>query len=262
MSPPSATWKCPVCGRRVPRRVAQCFCGARQEQAEQQTQREAALSGAGVPRDVAALLALMVLVGVYGIYRLTRDEPDTFSASARQALAITFATPDAPPEPTLPSGGPRRPRPAAGAPTEPTPTAPPLSASAPPPTAASAPAAAPSAAATEDPMAERRAAGLQAFEEELQRLSQQANRLRTHWSLYGSQCRGGPRAGASASNCDEMETVIRKLAADIEQGLDAAEDAARRAWLAPGSVRESRARTLFGTREWEEVLRAARDPRR
>lgn len=269
MSHSPTTWLCPSCGRRVPRRVERCFCGIAQKDAVQREQREVARSGAGLPRDVVGLLALVVLVGAYGIYGLLREEPDRFAGARR--LGAVLALPETPPDPlqqrraappATPTAAPAEaptPPPVTTQPTAapvvetPAPHAPPAAAGPQPPLPAA-------AAPADDGLDPQRAAGLRAYEEELRRLASLANRLAVHNGVFRKQCVGGQRVGQSTSNCDDLEATVKKLFAEIQKGLAAAEDEARRAWLSPGSVRDAYARSFFGTPEWEALARAARDP--
>lgn len=258
---PAATWLCPVCGRRVPRREAECFCGAKQAQVEQHVQREAQRTSKRIPLDVAFFVVLLVLVGVYGVDRMTRDESDV-SAAAGNPLAAIVAMPEPPPPLSLPaSPPPRAPQPselAAPAPAPPLFTLPP----APTPGAGAltaAPAPPPSPTPTPfDERAEVRRAGLAAYEAELQRLAAAAGRLHEHMGVYRRECNDSQKFGTATSNCGEIEDTIKREVSQIHHALDAAEDQARRAWLEPGTVRSARASSFFGTREWDELERAAR----
>ena len=253
---PAATWACPVCGRRVPRREAECFCGAKQLQVEQHLQREAQRTSKRIPFDVAFFVVLLVLVAVYSVHRLTRDEPEGLSAGASNALAAVVATP----EPLLPSASQpsampsseevRAPQP----PPLPTPPAQGVE-------AARSAAPSPTPAPTPTPFDEReaaRAAGLAAYEGELQRLAAAAARLQQHLGVYRRECNDSQKIGRGISNCGEIESTIKGEVSQLQQALDAAEDQARRAWLEPGKVRTARAGSFFGTREWDELEGAAR----
>lgn len=267
MSPASVTWKCPVCGRRVPRRVTTCFCGARQADVVQHERREAARTAHRIPADVAALLALAVLVGVYGVHRLTRhQEPSAFEQGARQlGVVLPRETARAGPPPQSAPAPVAPPPTAAPQPVAPAPaTRPPAPVETPPPLAPPATAAAAAAAAppSHDPMEQTRLAGLRAYAGELQRLAPLATRMSAYVDVFRKQCVGGPRFAGGVSNCDEIESTIRKIAGEIETGLNAAEDQARRAWVEPGAIRDVRAKSFFGTRDWDELQRTASDPRR
>lgn len=264
---PTGTWVCPVCSRRVPRREAECFCGTKQAQAEQHQQREEQKRSTRIPLDVAFIVVLLVLGGVYTLHRVTRAEPDEAPAGARNFGAI-MATPE--PEPALsvpaePSRAPRR-IPAAGvAPASaPPPPLPPPATPAPglePPRAAASEAPYPTAAPV-DEQERVRAAGLAAYVAELQRLSAAAARLDARVRDHKTECGETQKFAYAVSNCAELESAVKREVAQIQSALDAAEDQARRAWLQPGTVRDARARSVFGTRQWDELLGAARNLKR
>lgn len=257
----AATWLCSVCGRRVPRREAECFCGAKQVQVEQHVQREAQRSSKRIPLDVAFFVVLLVLVGVYGVHRLTRDESDA-SASAGNPSAVIVATPEPPPPLSLPPSRPRASQPSellapaqAPLPLLTPPAAPPQGVDA---ARAAVPSPTPFPTPTPfDEQAEVRRAGLAAYEAELQRLAAAASRLQEHMGVYRSECNDSPKY-RPISNCGEIVATIKRDVSRIQQALDAAEDQARRAWLEPGKVRTARASSFFGTREWDVLESAAR----
>lgn len=255
----SATvWECRICGRRIPLRVAECFCGAKREQVVAQEKREAARSPTKIPLDVALLVVLIVLVGVAGVhYALSSDAPAP--EAGRNLLSGMLATPEPLPSLVTP--------PVAAAPVQaPATTAPPAplaplpeAITPPPPPLAPLPAASPSASPTPevDEREQKKVAALAAYSAELQRLAALSARTAEHIRAYKSGC-VGQNVGTQFSNCDEIEASIRKSLAEMENGLDAADDQARRSWLEPGKLRDARARTFFGTSAWEDLRRAAR----
>jgi len=262
------TWTCPICDRRVPRRESECFCGAKRERAQQQLAREAERSPRRVPLDVAALLLALVLVGVYGVHRLTRPaEDDAFAQATQRALGGAFATP----EPGLSQAPVAKARPAAQ-------TAAPSASVAevrepmrfPPSSEAPSPAPgllerapAPSPTPSPDEREQKRLTGISNYETELGRLTPLAARLAEHVRVFKTECiGGGQRFRYALLNCEEIESSIKRSATDIEQGLDTAEDVARRYWVEPGAVRDVRSRSFFGSRDWDDLLRSARDPRK
>ena len=258
---PAGTWLCSVCGRRVPRREAECFCGAKQTQVEQHVQREAQRTSKRIPLDVAFFVVLLVLVGVYGLHRITQDESDV-SAAAGSPLAAIVAMPEPPPPPSVPSLPPRAPQPseqAAPAPASLPPLSPPVASAEAVEARAAPPAPPPSPTPTPfDEQAEVRRAGLAAYEAALQRLAAAAGRLQEHMGAYRRECSDSQKVGTAISNCSEIEATIKREVSQIQQALDAAEDQARRAWLEPGKVRTARGSSFFGTREWDELESAAR----
>lgn len=261
-----ATWVCPVCGRRVPRREAECFCGAKQQAAEQHHRKEEQKKSTRIPPDVAFLVLLVVLIGVYALHRVTRQVSDDSSAGARNILGPALATPEPPPPlsiPVLPSRAPQQA--AAEQPAfqrAPPPPVPPPAAA---PSVEAPRAATPTPAPTPTPFDERaqvRTAGLAAYEAALQRLAAAAARLDQHVRAYKTECGDTQKFAYAVSNCAEIESTVQREASQIQQALDAAEDQARRAWLELGQVRDARGRTVFGSRQWDETLSAARNLKR
>lgn len=266
MSRAAATWTCPVCDRRVPRREPECFCGARRERAEEQRLKQAARTTRRIPRDVAALLLGLALVGVYGIHRLTREpEEDAFAQAAQRTLGGPFVAPEGSPaqakEPQRPAteaasvparAADLRPPPALASPGEPPSPAPAL---------IDRPAPSP-AASPADEQEQKRLAGISDYEGALLKLQPLAAKLAEHVRVFRTECLGEvQKLRYVVINCQEIESSIRRSAIDIELGLDSAEDVARRAWVEPGAVRDIRARSFFGTRDWDQLLRSAQDPR-
>ncbi len=259
----SSVWQCRICGRRIPLRVDECFCGAKREQAVAQEKREADRSPTKIPLDVALLVVLVVLVGVVGIHYALRSEAPA-PAGGRNLLSGMLATPE--PLPSLVA-------PPAVAPVQaPATTAPPAPVTAPevttppatlpvtlPATLAPRPTASPSPDV--DEREQSKALALAAYAAELARLAAKSTQTAEHVRVYKANC-SGQNVGVQISNCDEVEASIRKTLSEMESGLDAAEDQARRAWVTPGGVRDARARSYFGTRAWEELQSAARQMRR
>jgi hypothetical protein len=257
-----ATWECRVCGRRVPRRVDECFCGARREQMAALEQRDEERSGRRFPIGVVLPLLLVGLLGGYALRQATREDaapsgtpapkpptselapvrrigtpPPSFGSAASDTLTAPLREPQAATEST---GSDKASSP------ETTPAA------------RATPVALPSPES--DEREEAKTAALAAYSAQLQRLSESAARMAQRLRVYQSEC-VGQRIGAGITNCGELEASIRRSLTDVETGLEAAEDQARRSWVAPGHVRDARGRTYFGTREWEEALRGARQLR-
>lgn len=263
--PAAATWACPVCGRRVPKRETQCFCGAAQHAAEQHHKQEAEKRSTRIPTDVALLVLALVAVGVYAVHRATQDELEP--APGQRLLAGLASTPEppptaAPPVPPLPS------QPAAAQPTptpafEHVPPPPPQTVAPEPPRIASLPT--PASVATPAPVDERervRAAGLAAYEAALRSLATVAGRVEANLRVYLQECGDTQKFAYSVSNCAQIEAAIRRELLQVVQGLEAAEDEARRAWLEPGQVRDARARSALGSARWDEVVSAVQKLKR
>jgi hypothetical protein len=262
--PAPATWACPICGRRVPKREPECFCGAKQQAAEQHHQQEARKKSTRVPLDVALLVLAVVAVGVYGLRRLTQDlaEPQAPGGKLLAAVAPTPEPPPAavaPPLPALPSQAP------------PTTLEPPALLRAPPPPALEAvqtpapepprlvtPPPAPAPTATPfDERAQVRAAGLAAYEAALGRLASIAGGVAENLMILARECAGDAPRVSALSNCADIEAAIQRQLVQIQKGLEAADDDARRAWLDPGQLRDARARSVFGSRQWDDLVSAA-----
>jgi len=252
-----------VCGRRVPRRVAECFCGAKQTQVEQHQRREADEKSHRVPLDVALILAVLVAGGVYMAHRfVTEPEAEEGRSLFRSVLQTPEAPPTAPPvealviptplpiaTPAIPETRPPSPPPLTFAP-EPIATVSPVPL--PSPTPAPSP--------TPDEREALRAKGIQAYSAELSRLAALAAKLRERIGAYREGCFGA-RTGGGYSNCPDIEADITTTARVIERGLDEAEDQGRRSWVEPGALRRAKDDSYFGTPDWEELQRTARNPR-
>lgn len=112
VSPPAHTWICTACGRRVPRRVDRCHCGATRAAAEAAPDTAPELSGprprggrglvaelrATMPRDVQVLLGAGLAVAVLGLGWLAFG-PRTPDATPR-VLGYVDAAPPPVPKPT------------------------------------------------------------------------------------------------------------------------------------------------------------------
>ena len=268
--PAPATWVCPICGRRVPKREAECFCGAKQQVAQQHQVQQAKKQSTRIPTDVALLILAVVLVGVYGLRRATKDATES-EAPGRNLLAGVAPTTEppapaaAPPLPAAPSQAAQESAEPPAIQRAPPPPLPPLQAPAetaraatpPPATAAPAPTPAPP-----DERAQVRAAGLAAYEAALRRLTDVAARVEENVRVFTQECGDSQKVGSAIGNCPEIEAAIRRDLQQVLRGLDAAEDEARRAWLEPGQVREARGRSVFGSRQWDDIVSAAQRLRR
>ena len=114
------TWKCPSCGRRVPRRSEACHCGMTRARAEELAAAAPALAPAGprpsrvpesrreildsMPRDVKAFLAVAALVMVAGLGWLFLAPP--LPPAAPAVLGYVDASPPPVPRATPPPGPP------------------------------------------------------------------------------------------------------------------------------------------------------------
>lgn len=256
----STVWQCRICGRRIPLRVGECFCGAKREQVVAQEKREADRSPTKIPLDVALLVALVVLVGVAGVHYAVRSETPA-PAGGRNLLSGMLATPEPMPPVTPPPIG----QAAAPVSAPPTPTPVPMAEADPPPPPSLPPTLPPRAPVSPsaspspqvDELEQKKTAALAAYSAELERLGGTSSRMAEHTRAYQTGC-VGQNVAVQYTNCGEMEAAIRKALGELEQGLDAAEELARRSWVEPGKLREARARTVFGKRDWEELQRAAR----
>lgn len=236
-----APWDCPICLRRVPAKVAECYCGYKRAGPAG----SGAGSGAGAKRLGIALSGLLLAGGAAFYFlqpvpgrpvaRVTSASPKPVPATpaatsapttlpaAWRALAIeTTPSPGAPiPATTL----------AGGASPSPTPT-------------------------PGDSIDAQREKGLSAFEATLTSLSARASDFREKLRRYDDQCAS---ASTRVVGCDSARSELTALASEIAAGVESAEEQARRSWLDPGQQRESRERHGLDDKAIRELLKAADD---
>ena len=237
-----APWDCPICLRRVPAKVAECYCGGRRADpvgSDAGSGERAKMLGVG-------LAVLLLAVGA-AAYLLRTPAPPASAAS------VATATP----------------RPAASA-----------GASAPLPSVSTLPAAWKALAIELAPLrpnqllsrrsgqpwrphphrrrrirstrSARRA--LSAFEATLTSLAARASDFREKLRRYDEQCAS---ANTHIVGCDSARSEIASLAREIASGVEAAEEQARRSWVDPGQKRESRERHDLDDNAIRDLLKSA-----
>jgi hypothetical protein len=101
----------------------------------------------------------------------------------------------------------------------------------------------------------QREEGKQRLEKRLSQISDQASQLLTSIGEWQSSCRQGgtPLYDQPAADCDGMIREIGRLAIAVGNGLEQAEDEARRSWVEPGVVRQLRADYGLESSKWDEL---------
>jgi len=226
-----AVWTCPVCERKIPERVSECDCGVRKAQAlrharahEEQAREERGGSGwrwsllalAGAGGLLAAALAWQPRDGV----RPPEIEPPPTT------IALEATVP--------PPLGARTPYPTAATPPPPLP----LQTVAPPEKPSPSPSASPSPDAG-SPVDDTRVRGAEAFQSAVAGIARQADDLRFRTREYSRQCETSPQVTRTIG-CDDVRRVIEADLGRMTRALDDADDAARRAWVSPGTRRQIR----------------------
>jgi hypothetical protein len=233
----AAYWKCPICLRRVPDRVAECYCGRKRQVGDGPEPAE----GDGRRRPVLGWLVAALCAA--GIAAWALKPPPSPPPVAPQSTAPT-------PEPRgLLSGEtiPRATPPPAWPDATPTPALPPVTA------AVQAPPPKPSATPSDSADAQRER-GAAAFEAATKNLAGRLTVLRGELRHYNEVC---PREATLIVGCDTARREIQQMAQDIRAALDAAEEDARRSWVDPGVQRSIRERSGMDDVAVGETLAAA-----
>lgn len=130
---------------------------------------------------------------------------------------------------------------------------------------APAPPAAPAAVRDEGSVDAVRARGARDFEAAVTRLAAEARSVDSAYARFKASCApsatgtDGSRewfgvldgAAAAAESCAPLLDEMRRLSAPIEAGMLAAQEAARRAWVLPGTMREIRRRHAMEWSGWD-----------
>lgn len=239
-----APWDCPTCLRRVPAKVAECYCGGRRA--------DPAGSAAGSGEGANALgigVAVLLLAGGAAAYFLqtpTVPPSATRVATATPRLAAsTGASASAPTVSTVSAAWKAFAIEATPSPSTPASVATQAGAVAPSPTPTPA-----------DSIDAQREKGLSAFEATLTSLAARANDFREKLRRYDDQCAS---ANTRVVGCDSARSEIASLAREIASGVDAAEEQARRSWVDPGRQREGRERHGLDESALRELLKSAAD---
>jgi len=229
-----AYWRCPICLRRVPGKVTECYCGRKRQPGDGPDDAGDGRSGAGALW--LGLLALLV-VGA-GAYMAVRPAPLPPSPASSRPPPVDLAPPI---ERSVPTG---LPTPLEAPPELPGPfpqtgevSADPLSATRP--TPRPTPTATPS-----DSVDARREQGRLAFDVAVQNLRGRLDVLRRRLGQLDTSC---PAAARNVVGCDDLRREIASDAQQIQAAVEQAEEQARRSWVDPGVIRDLRER--HGLRE-------------
>jgi hypothetical protein len=234
-----AYWRCPICLRRVPDKVAECYCG-RQRQASDGPDEGDAPQGSG---GAAVLLAVIVIAaGGLAYWSFARPKP---------APAVSPTPAPVENQPDAGASGPARPQ--MGPVGTPVPASNAFR-SAP---ATTAPPAAPAAPAAKeesstDSVDARRTAGRAAFEAAAANLQGRLDVLRRRVENFMHQCAGSTQV----RGCDTAREELERDAADVRAIADKVQEDARKSWVEPGAVREIQER--FQIRDGDVAEVAAR----
>ncbi len=232
----AAYWRCPNCLRRVPDKVAECYCGRKRKPTDGPDEADQAKSAGAGP-----ILALVSLVGVgaFALWFFGRKAPapvaPSVSAPASHdeqrevAPRVTLVT-----ESAMPAGFGVAPTPAA------TPAAP---ARTPEPSAS-----------PPDGVDARREAGRLAFDVAAQNLQGRMAVLRRRIENLERTC---PQGSTQITGCDGLRDELSQDAAGIREFADKAEEDARRSWVDPGFVREVRERYAIRDGDVDALLNEA-----
>ena len=239
-----APWDCPICLRRVPAKVAECYCGGRRA--------DLVGSHAGLGERAKTLgVGLVVLLLAVGAaaYLLRTPAPPASAASVatgtpRPAASAGTSAP-LPSVSTLPAAWKALAIELAPRPSEPAPVATQRAAVAPSPTPTPA-----------DSIDAQREKGLSAFEATLTSLAARASDFREKLRRYDEQCAS---ANTHIVGCDSARSEIASLAREIASGVEVAEEQARRSWVDPGQKRDSCERYGLDDNAIRDLLKSAAD---
>jgi hypothetical protein len=220
-----STWTCPVCERKVPARVAECYCGVRREQVPSVRPGQVPTPAEGSRGWVLLAVALaLLLVAVPAARR-------PWSEDLPPAAASPPASPATPPN--------TRPRVA-----ETAAPAPPVTVWVPAPVTVPAPSPetpSPSPSATPTMVDDLREKGGEAYRAATTAAIRSAQALRDRIHDYRSHCGGDQPRVDLVIGCDDVRRALERDFAQIRHSLDEADEVARRAWVEPGTQRQIRA---------------------
>jgi hypothetical protein len=234
----AAVWTCPVCQRKVPDRVEECYCGVRRDQALQHahSQEVKARAGRANPWPIAAVV-IAVAVSAAVVLRNPPPPRETPAPAATPVAVIATSPPaptSAPRAATLPPAPPPPLRAAVGEERVAEPSPPPPSPS-------------PSAEVA-SPVDGARTRGTAAFESAAAALARQTDELSSRVRSYSAQCGQSMPQFDRTIGCDTERHTLETELARIARALDEADDAARQAWVEPGSRRQIRDRRQIDDR--------------
>jgi hypothetical protein len=241
-----AYWRCPICLRRVPDKVAECYCG-RKRQAGDGPDAGDATGGPGATRIALAALAL---VGLAVFFALRRTPTPPTPAPRPGASAASAPGPEPAREPAsdssrgvhtlardVPAFTSSSPTPATGGAQ-----------------AAPSPAAEPRPTPTpEDSVDARREQGRLAFDLAMRNLQGRVEVLRRRLEHLATTC---PAEATRVIGCDALRQEIARDAEEIRSAAEQAVEQARLGWVDPGAVRDARER--YGMREGDVLELLAR----
>jgi len=219
--PASAYWRCPICLRRVPDKVAECYCGRTRQASDGPDEDDQPK-----PAGAAQLLALVALVGAGALAYVTigRERPvpvasaSPASSQGAQDAGRSFAPVVTPhPESTMPAGW--------------TPAPPSTQPATPRPPAAS-------ESLDDDGVDARRESGRLAYEAAAANLQGRMDQLRRRVENLDRSCSGLTQI----RGCDSLRDDLARAADGLREVAEGAEEAARRSWVDPGFIREVRER--------------------
>jgi hypothetical protein len=226
-------WRCPICLRRVPGKVAECYCGRKRQPGDGPDEPEtaAASSTAWLTGALVAILGVALFVGLRPRASAPSGPPASTARPEATAAAREPAA-EAPPgharQGDVPGFTGPTPRPTAR-------VEEPAAIRSPQPRPTPTP---------EDSVDARREQGRLAFENAMRNLQGRAEVLARRLDNLARTC---PPEATRVIGCDALREEIARDAGDIRSAADEAVEAARRGWVDPGSVRDARER--YGLRE-------------
>ncbi len=234
------SWDCPICLRRVPAKVGECYCGYKHTRTPAPT-----VPARRTTRAVAIAFGLLVLGGALAWQGgweppVTAKAPAQASAPARSAVAREPL--EAPPS-TLSEAW-------KALAIEPTPV---------PETEAASPAAAevpptPAPQATPDDSIEaQRAIGVAEFQAALSALAAQADEFRQKRNRYHEQC---TREDQQVTGCEAARGSLQDIARRIATDVETADETARRSWVEAGQRRGLRERNGLDDKAMRELVQS------
>jgi hypothetical protein len=233
----SAVWTCPVCNRKVPIRVLECYCGVRKQQvvlpalARQAREEQAGGWKWSVLGWVTAGALLVALVAQDSWRRTERASTESPAAGAPIAPQPPPRTvPPVTPEETLAAATPRPPVIASGPGADPEPT----------PTPSPVPSPRPSPTPTPSMVDDARARGAYTYQAAISGVMSQVRALDREIQQYLSNC-GNSANVYPVTGCDSLRENLEEGYHRIVAALDDADEQARRAWVEPGTQRQIRA---------------------
>jgi len=259
-------WACPACGRSVPARVVKCRCGV--ERVSPGTAWVSATRGDPGRRrsrlsrlDVAGWTMALAGIGYLGLS--WREQPMPEPPPERPARAQAASSEGAPPpDSDPPAAAPERPlapEPVTSPPSQPWEgkqsyeAATPADISAESRPAAAAPVASPTPASRRPELSEteiRREACLKRLDKVFAQFEEDARQLLDDVVEFRGSCFD---TTVSAASCSRLHARILAGRLKLAEGVEAAEDDARRSMVEPGILRDLRRQYHFEEQQWDEL---------